>query len=577
MRLSPKVILFAILLLAFLIRWYRVAEIPSGVWYDELDAGYQARSLLQTGRDYRGTFSLFYVNSFLDPRTPIPIWLTVATTAIFKTPELQIRLPSVFLGTLVVLLVYLLVKLWQKDRRSALIAALVFAVNPWQINFSRISHESLSSIAFPLAALVCFYIGLTKKQFRYFVFSVILLSLAMYTYRTMSLLVPLFFILTAFIYRREFLALGWKKLLVLAGIAAAITMPFIQATYFGARDTPRINQLNIAQNKEIPIWIQRDRELDSGDLQNPTIGKQAAKPAYFFHNKPASIIGAFAQNYMATFSTEFLLYKGDSNHRQSIPNFGMIHFIDIVGLLFGLFVLIGLFHRKTSQLLIGLFLVTPIASSLTIDGAQHGARLFAFSVPLLLIIGVGWAYIISRLKRRGVSGKFFLVIGAGAYFLLVIFYLHQYFVHSPIDTARDFTYGYRETMQEVDRIQAQYQRVVFSNSQDPPILYYLFWANIDPRAVQAYGTRFEADVIKHQPLDKFKITVFPAVYKNDPKTWQVFLDLLQPSTLYVLNAKDLPFDLRWGNPVPPGIRRIDTIDYPDNTAAYYLIRKDIGQ
>ena len=66
-----------IILIAFGLRFWNVASNPQGLYYDEIDAGYQARSILQTGKDYRGGFSPFYLNSFLDPRPPIPIYLTV--------------------------------------------------------------------------------------------------------------------------------------------------------------------------------------------------------------------------------------------------------------------------------------------------------------------------------------------------------------------------------------------------------------------------------------------------------------------------------------------------------------------
>src|SRR5690349_4553506 len=134
--------LVILILAAFIIRFYKVSEVPNGLYYDELDAGYQARSLIQTGKDYRNTFSPFFVNSFLDPRPPFPIYATVLSTLIFITPELQVRMASVIVGTLNVLLVFLLIyQLWKKFLPAFLIAT-VLATNPWAIQFSRFNHEA---------------------------------------------------------------------------------------------------------------------------------------------------------------------------------------------------------------------------------------------------------------------------------------------------------------------------------------------------------------------------------------------------------------------------------------------------
>jgi len=65
----------SVLLLALGIRVYRLDEVPAGLYYDEVDLAYQARSLLETGRDYRGTFSPFYAWSMHDLKTPLPIYL----------------------------------------------------------------------------------------------------------------------------------------------------------------------------------------------------------------------------------------------------------------------------------------------------------------------------------------------------------------------------------------------------------------------------------------------------------------------------------------------------------------------
>ena len=142
-------------------RIYHLDRVPPSLYIDEADHGLQARSLIQTAKDYQGERSPFWVHSFNDIRTPIPAYLTVLTTVIFKTPEFQVRMPSVLAGTFVVVIVFLLVNLWTKNFAAAAFTAAVFATNPWQIQFSRFSHEGMPMLALFLSGIY-FFISLYR-------------------------------------------------------------------------------------------------------------------------------------------------------------------------------------------------------------------------------------------------------------------------------------------------------------------------------------------------------------------------------------------------------------------------------
>ena len=49
-----KKILIVILLLASFLRFWKINEVPVSLFGDELDVGYQAYSILKTGKDYSG-------------------------------------------------------------------------------------------------------------------------------------------------------------------------------------------------------------------------------------------------------------------------------------------------------------------------------------------------------------------------------------------------------------------------------------------------------------------------------------------------------------------------------------------
>ena len=561
-----KILLIVLIgLLAFTLRVWNVDKNPAGLYYDEIDAGYQARSILETGKDYRGSMSPFFVNSFLDPRPPIPVYLTVFSTALFNSPELQVRMGSVIVGSINVLLVFILLWIWTKNYLLSLIGMIVTATNPWWIQFSRYNHEANTTVFFPLVGIICFLIGLQLKKFRYIWISVVFIALGIYTYRTMSLLAPFLIGCLIFGYFNFFKQLSWKQKLLLFITFLSITLSLILSTTIFAKDKPRIAQIAIFVDQSIPILIQRERELDSGDILNPEVGKSATFFSKIFHNKLDSFFSTFVKNYYSAFSTDFLFVHGDKNHRHSIEGQGMLLYTDIILLGFGIYYLFKNRHQNFSKFILAIFFLTPIPSALTQDGNSHASRMFLYSLPLLLIISYGWYFFYQSVNKLKI-GNLLIPILLSFYLVLFVFYLHEYHTHFAIDSGRWHSSPYKQAMQEIMRRQGTYDHIVMVPHPDPPNLYLLFWGNIPPSQVQAFGSNFNEPKNDGSFLDRFKIA-------DLPKTTSELIKVLQPKTLYLVTQEELREDLREGKKPPAGIDLLDIITYPDKEVAFYLIQK----
>lgn len=562
-----KRLLILLLLLAFLVRFIRIESVPASLFYDEVDYGYQAQSLVQTGKDYRGSFSPFYVHSFNDVRAPLPAYLTVITTILFKVPELQVRMPFVIAGVLVVLLAFLLVRRWFGDYWKAFWVAAVFATNPWQIQFSRFSHEVMVMTLVFLLGLWLFYKALDSKKTAWLYLSAVSFSFTVYTYRTMSLFLPLTLGMLFLIYRRELLRFGIKKLILVLVIIASIVAPFLYATTLGAPDTPRINQLVLTSNAEVPIWVQRNREVDSGDFSDSTIGKSAIWYSYIFHSKPLSWLDAFFNNYFHTFSTQFLFTAGDPNRRHSVGGMGELLAIDILGFVAGLLFVYRNIAKSQVKWLLAWFLLSPIPAALTSDGSMHAARLFIFSASLLIIVGIGWWSIfrgLKQLKFKKVSIGLLSVLWVGCF----VFYLHRYFVHFPIDSARYFGYGFKEAMLKIVAKDADYDKIYMIGSNDPPMIYYLFWSKMPAKYLHEYGTNFSVNTILDKKLDKYKVVNWDDVIGGGETRPE--LDNLSHKTLYLLTESELATYIKRPK-MPDYLKLLEIILYPDQTPSFYLV------
>lgn len=567
---KKQVILFiTIILLALGVRVWKLSSAPASLYIDEIDLGYQARSLVETGKDYRGTLSPFFVRSFNSDRTPIPAMFTAITTVIFKTPELAVRMAPAILGTAGVALVFLLVKLWL-GTKAGLVTALVLALSPWMIQFSRVGFEASSVLVVLLSGLTCFFYWLkNKKKEKFFWMSIILLSLSVYTYRTMSLFTPFMFLALLIVYYQDILKLGLKKVLIAVGLVGLIMGSFLYATTLASADETRISQISIFSDPETAIWVQRNREISSGDLSDNTIGKQASLVSKIFYNKPLSWGDSLLNNYLTAFSTDFLFINGDPNLRHSIPHWGMMIWLDILAIGFGIYFLIKNKKQKWVQFLTLWLLISPLASCLTTIGGNHAHRLFITAIPLLTLTGIGW-YQFYQTTIKTKKGKLILLVVLLAWFGWWSRFYHSYTVHYPINSARWFGSGYKEAMLTIKDIETEYDAVRLTDSQDPPMLYYFWWANVPPAEVQEYGSNFSEETYKGTRLDKVKPINWEEEMKiKECQTWD---ECIEKGTLYLLSTNEIKEDLRTEEP-PQGIKLIKVILYPDKEAAFYLVSR----
>src|SRR3989338_4060059 len=99
----------AIFLLALALRTVNLGDHPPGLTWDEAGLGYNAYSILKTGRDEFGVPFPLIFKSFGDYKPGIYIYLIVPFIALFGLTELAVRLPSAILGSLAVVGVYFLI------------------------------------------------------------------------------------------------------------------------------------------------------------------------------------------------------------------------------------------------------------------------------------------------------------------------------------------------------------------------------------------------------------------------------------------------------------------------------------
>src|SRR5260370_31556544 len=149
---SIKYLLFIIVFIAALLRLWGLGNIPPSPVWVEVALGYNAYSIMQTGRDEYGKQFPVVLQSFDDYKPALYTYLTIPSVALFGLNTFAVRLPSAIFGILTVLAVYFLVmelfdkwepKNWKNAPSIlALITSLLVTISPWHIQFSRVAFET---------------------------------------------------------------------------------------------------------------------------------------------------------------------------------------------------------------------------------------------------------------------------------------------------------------------------------------------------------------------------------------------------------------------------------------------------
>lgn len=454
-----KYLLIAILSLAFLLRVIDLDRFPSGFTPDEASFGYDAYSILKTGKDQWGISFPLVLKSFGDYKSPLYAYLAIPFIAVGGLSEAAVRLPNAIVGTLAVLAAYLLVQELFKKKYLSLIASFLVEVSSWHIMMSRGAFEAnLTTFFLPFGI----YLYLKKR----YNLSALFLGLNLFTYHSAKLITPIIFIA---------LILVTKKFKLIPSLIFsflfALTI-YLLTLGGGTRIAERsITQGSLEEGAKIKIEL-----INNG--MNPIIARLS-------HNKYQVTVSRFINNYKQYFSYRFLFKDGPKETTYGmLPGRGVLYGFEGL-LLLGLIPLI--LYKKISKavlLLIGWLLISPIPAALS-TGVGYSANRAEIVIPVIQILEVvglsGWLIILNRLK-----GKLRL-IPIGIFSTLVLFevlsFTKLYFVDSPKITSGGMLYANLEVARWLTQ-NFKDKEIVVSRTLSEPHIYIAFARKWDPKEYQ---------------------------------------------------------------------------------------------
>ena len=137
----------------------------------------------------------------------------------------------------------------------------------------------------------------------------------------------------------------------------------------------------------------------------------------------------------------------------------------------------------------------------------------------------------------------------GAYIVSIFSYTYMYYVHSPVEQAEQWQYGYKQAI-EVIKAQSDDKQVIMTYAYDQPYVYILFYNPIDPLW---YQTEVHKSLIDRAYRSFGKYEFRPIRFEEDKKLQNVIL---------VGTPAEIPEGA-------PGI--IAEIPFPDGRIAFRII------
>src|SRR5574344_1679999 len=162
-----KIPIIIVLIIAFLIRGINLWSTPA-LNPDEAALGYNAYSLIQTGKDEHGASWPLHFKSFGDFKPGGYVYLALPFIKIIGLTPLAVRLPNLILSVLTILFLYKLILLLSKSNALALLSAVVLTLSPWHIHFSRGAWESSAALSFIVIGTYFFFKSIQEKFLKNF-------------------------------------------------------------------------------------------------------------------------------------------------------------------------------------------------------------------------------------------------------------------------------------------------------------------------------------------------------------------------------------------------------------------------
>lgn len=519
MKLKTLVALFLIVILAFFLRFLKVTEDPPALNWDEVSIGYNAYSILKTGKDEWNQPFPIHFKSYGEYKLPVQIYASIPGIYFLGLNELGVRITPVIYGTLTILVMFFLGKALFESELAGLASAFLLGISPWHIQLTRSSFESSLATFWVVLGIWLFIKGF--KSQRWFIVSMLPFALSIFTYNSTRIFTPMFLFSILIIFRKKIIE--FKKILIVSFVLFTILLIPLAPFLFSGERSARYKLVSITDDPGLIPRINENR--GNSKLSQPL--------PRLVHNKITYVAFYFTRNYLTHFTPQFLFISGAPHKQHHVQNMGELYYFQAPFLLLGIFALFSFKNRFKGLLFAWLFLAfIPVA--VTNDSIPHALRTLVAAPVYQLISGLGFIFSLKWIKKLRNSAK--IILGIALLIIILvsfIYYLYQYYRVYPLTYSRDWQYGNKQVVDYIAQHKNEYDEIVFTRHYGEPHMFTLFYLNYDPAKYQNNPNlvRFETnDWVWVLRFDKFyfpdlgdKGTQFADIVKASPGKKLLFI------------------------------------------------------
>ncbi|MDD5415729.1 MAG: glycosyltransferase family 39 protein [Candidatus Daviesbacteria bacterium] len=529
MRYKIYTALFLIVTLSFFLRFCKVTEDPPALNWDEVSIGYNAYSILKTGKDEWNQPFPIHFKAYGEYKLPVQIYASIPGIYIFGLNELGVRITPVVYGTLTVLCMFFLGRVLFENELAGLASAFLLGISPWHIHLTRASFES-SLATFFVTAGIWFLVKGFKDQ-KWFIISVIPFALSVFTYNSARIFTPLFLIAILFLYRKSLIK--FRKVAIISVVFFTILLlPLIPYLFSGERSA-RYKLVSITDDPGLIPRINENR--GNSKLPQPL--------PRFVHNKVTYIAFYFTRNYLSHFTPQFLFISGAPHKQHHVQNMGELYYFQAPFLFLGLYALFRL-KNPFKGFLFAWILLAFIPVATTGDSIPHALRTLIAAPFYQLVSGLGFVFSLRWFKK---FSKVWKIISIAVFVTVIItglgYYLYQYYKVYPVAYSRDWQYGYEQVVDYIGKHKDEYDEIIFTRHYGEPHMFTLFYLKFDPVKYQN-----DPNLVRFETYDWVRVLKFSNFYFPDlgDKGTQ-FTDIVKANPgkklLFIGRGEDFPKEI----------------------------------
>lgn len=391
--------LVIILVISIFLRFYKLGSIPNGLYVDEAVTGYNAYSILETGKDEYGKVFPIAFRFFGSYSPPLYVYLTSLVINFWGLNVFSTRFVSAAFGVLGTVITFLFLKnlKFLKNPATPILGSLVFTIAPWSIFFSRAGYELNLGATIFWIGLTLLLLGLSKHKF--LTWGILFISISTYGAHPERFLAPLFLIGFIFLFKKR---IPWWAIV----LTVITQLPNIYLAF-----TPAF----------------------------------ATKTSLLFGtNNPYIFLREFLSQYLTYFSPRSLFFLGDSDLQRGAPGLSVFYSWLVAPYLAGLYILWKNRQDLFQKFLIFSLFVSPLPVALASDPFSS-QRALQVLLPILSVIMIGVDYFLSRWGRISFLVLFALIP------VSLVYLWRSYFILLPHERASVWGYGFDKLALEIGR------------------------------------------------------------------------------------------------------------------------------